>query len=355
MPIPKRLTKFNPLTDKQFDILIGSLLGDGYLIRCVERESRNFKFGKRQSLSDARGADKKDYLLWHTEELVPYNVGEVHDAVSYRKIINNRERIPANVLTQQVQSRSYYINTCYHQEFTELAKKWYLRDTSGVYVKRNNRKIKIVPHDIKLTPLSLCVWYMDDGFAYAKDANLILCTHGFTWEECEFLVERLRDDLGIHSKVRAKDGDQIIYVGRKSYFDFIEMVKPHVKWNCFQYKLDTTTYNKLPHQGETHEAAKLTEQNIIEIFKLADEMPQKEIAKQYGLTTGLVSMILSGDRWSHLGMPKRMVKRRPRISEDKKQLIKMMSAQGSPQSVIARELNINQASVSRILSKKEIT
>ena len=208
---------------------------------------------------------------------------------------------------------------------------------------------KIVPTDIKLTPLALCLWHMDDGSNNQTDANIELNTQSFTVDEVEFLIERLKKDLGIdsHKKTGGKEGQYKIYIGRGSYFDFIEMIKPHVEWDCFRYKIDTSGYNKQPHRGETHSGSILTENNVREIFRLRDEgMLQKDIAEKMGVSN--ISAVLSGEQWSHLGLSRPKIKK-PRLSKEVKQQITDLQTQGCSQNQIVERLNINQSTVSRVL------
>ena len=353
MPRANYLKTFPPLTDSQKQIIEGSLLGDASLHH-IESKNRNWKFQKTQSWNDCRGNDKKGYLEWHKRLLAPYSNGDVRSRRSKHLIVNNKDRLPTNIQQKEDTYKAYVYTTHCHPVFTSLGRKWYLRDSQNNLVKRNGRKVKIVPTDLRLTALSLCVWYMDDGSADAKDANIILHTQGFAWRECIFLQQRLRDDLDIISKVRAKDDKPIIYVGRKSYFDFIDMVRPHVKWSCFRHKLDVETYCKSPNWGETHYNSILTETNVREIYELNNSLQQKEIARRMNLTSSMVSMILSGDRWNHMkNRPKRKICRRPRIAKEVKDQVFSLRKQRYTQSQIANQLCIHQASVSRILKSLE--
>ena len=124
------------MNNLQTEILIGSLLGDGTL----RKKNRGFKdnctFVKNQCKKDKDGNDKIDYMKWHFDSFSPYSssIG----IVKKRKAQNQYEfRTGANVV------------------FTELEKKW--------YIPSDKKRIKIIPSDVKLTPLSLCVWFMDDG------------------------------------------------------------------------------------------------------------------------------------------------------------------------------------------------
>ena len=336
-----------PLTATQLEIINGSLLGDASLWYNGQPNC-NWALTKSQSQLDILGINKEDYMQWHIDNLRPYSNKNLGCRVSYCKIIHKSLHKLINVRTSKPQSASYIFTTHRHPIFTQMATKWYARDISGNYIIRNKRKIKIIPNDLKLTPLILCVWHMDDGYANRIDGNITLNTQGFTWEECEFLAERLKVDLNITSKVRAKDGKQIIYVPLKSYFDFINLIRPHVQWKCFQHKIDTDTYQKKPQIGETHSQAKFTTEQIKEILVLHKEgWTQKDIACRFGSTKSGISLILSGKLWSHItGIVYKT--KRPRVKKEiRKQIINILK-KGKSQKVVAQQFGVNQATVSRI-------
>jgi len=297
-------------------------------------KTSNKKFQKAQSKLDHRGDDKQTYMDWHMKMF-----GDFSSSVKPMSF-------------KGVGGKTYhrYTFTTHMEEiWNEVDERWYKMEL----IERTVKRTKIVPRDVKLTPLTLCVWHMDDGSANPKDANIELNTQGFTVEEIDFLIERLDKDLGIKShKKKARKKDQYkIYIGRDHYFDFMEMIKPHIEWDCFKYKVDTETYDKKPHQGETHSLSKLTEANIKQIFKLRDKgWLQKKIAKKFDISQANISVILSGDRWSHLGK-KINVERKPRLTKETKSQIVLLKEDGVFQKAIAERLNINQSTVSRVLKE----
>lgn len=192
---------------------------------------------------------------------------------------------------------------------------------------------------------------MDDGTLDAKNGNATFCTHGFTWQECEFLVERLKQDVGIDSRVR-KDwrGYPMVFVGVKSHKDLINLIRPHVKWDCFKYKLDDN-YNKIHQSGENHSQAKLTEEQAKEMImrRRAGESVVK-IAESFNTSKANVSLVTSGSSWKHLNDGIK-VKRKPRVTKEQNQQMVMLLGEGMSQKEIASKLNVNQSTVSRIYAE----
>jgi predicted transcriptional regulator len=347
MPTPNRLLHFPQLTPLQIEIIEGSLLGDASLCHSGV-PTQNYSIAKTQSRFDIRGINKFDYLEWHRKQLSPYSNPKVREIKFNYKVINHKDRTVTSERQENSYSGGYIFTTHCHPAFTEMAKKWYLRDNDSNYILRNNRKIKIIPNDIKLTPLMACVWHMDDGSVCSDDANLVLHTQGFSLTECQFLSDRLKIDMSIKSHVRKKDGKCIIYVGRTSYFDFIDMIRPYVQWDCFQYKLDTKTYCKLPHVGETHSMSKLTNKKVLKVIELKRQgLHNHKIAQQLNVSQTAITFILEGKRWQHLtGIEYKPQK--PRLSKEiKDRIIELSETMNQPE--IAKALGTSQATVSRII------
>lgn len=323
------------LTERQQQIVTGSLLGDGTI--WTNFVDPFMKWQLTQSKKDWHKENKKNYMCWYAREFIDLGV-------SIRSVSVKPTGVAAIRCKKESFDRYVFYTRC-NKFWNDIESKWYIPRTDHPRFKRR----KIVPTDIKLTPLALCIWHMDDGSNNQTDANIELNTQSFTVEEVDFLIERLKQDLGIdsHKKTGGKKGQYKIYIGRDSYFGFIEMIKPHVEWDCFKYKLDTSGYTKQPHRGELHSGSILTELDVREIFTCRNNgMKQKDIAKKMGVSN--ISAILSGEQWSHLGLSMPNVKK-SRLSKEVKQQIADLQTQGCSQNQIAERLNVNQSTVSRVL------
>ena len=321
------------LTERQTQIVTGSLLGDGTI--WTNFVDPLMKWQIIQSKLDHKEVDKKNYLCWYVREFI--NLG-----VSIRPAMVKTSGIVKDICGDKLLPRYTFYTRC-NKFWNDIENKWYVPRTDHPRFKRR----KIVPNDVVLSPLALCIWHMDDGSNNPTDANIELNTQGFTIDEVEFLVERLKKDLNINSHKKREKKQHKIYVGRDSYFDFIEMIKPHIEWDCFQYKTDTSKYTKTPHRGETHSNSIITEDTVREIFKLRDEgMLQKDIAAKVGVSN--ISAILSGEQWAHLGLSRPKVRKRRLNKELKRQILDLFDS-GKTQNQIAEALNINQSTVSRVL------
>lgn len=112
------------LTKEQKSIIIGSLLGDGYL-RIVPRRKNAF-------LEINHGISEKEYVDWKWQKL------------------RNLVKSPPKVRKGKGKRIAYRFFTRQFPEITKFYQRFY----------RNGKKI--IP-EIRLTPLIIAVWFMDDG------------------------------------------------------------------------------------------------------------------------------------------------------------------------------------------------
>ena len=150
--IRARNARFRQLTNEQQEIIIGSLLGDGYLVATT----RGYAFRVNHSIA------QQAYVDWKYDFL--------------KEFTNSKPRIYQN---------SYYFRTVSHPFFEKLRYEFYVG------------KRKRVPRQLSkwISPLILSVWLMDDG---ARDkGQLRLNTQCFSREENQTLVGILEAKLGI--------------------------------------------------------------------------------------------------------------------------------------------------------------
>lgn len=185
------------LTNTQTSIIIGSLLGDGCISHpIIYKPTGNIK--SQSYFIKPQATRSREYLEWHFEQLKPFS-SSLYDGLK----------------------RSAF-RTSSNSIFTELRKKWY-----------PNGK-KIVPKDLELNPLSLAIWYIDDGCIKVGKRELTIATCGFNVADCRYLVLILMKCFDIESSVGYGN---VIFIKAKYIEKFIEIVRPFVSWKCYQYKL----------------------------------------------------------------------------------------------------------------------
>jgi len=156
------------LSIEEKDILIGTILGDAH-VRKLKQESR---------VEITHSTQQKAYLFWKYEKLKRWcgakpHLVRIHDARYQKEYLQWR------------------FNTVSRTVFDDLRKIFY------------RGRIKIIPQNISeiiTSPLSLAVWFMDDGGRRNDSYGLFLNTLSFTKPEHELL--RIPS---VHSFVRSKE------------------------------------------------------------------------------------------------------------------------------------------------------
>ncbi len=181
------------LTEEQESILIGSLLGDGAMRK------------KRNALLEINHCYAQkvlvDWMFGKFKELVKTNP-------KWRK--GNGKREAYRFVTQSLP----ILNPYYDQFF------------------KNGRKR--IPINLKLNPLALAVWFMDDGSK--TYSSIYLNTQQFSKEEQLILIDLLKAQFGIESTLNKDKIYFRIRIRTGSAKKFINLVKPFVL-DEFRYKI----------------------------------------------------------------------------------------------------------------------
>ncbi len=149
------------LTQLQRSVIIGSILGDGY-VRIIPKRKDAF-------LEINHSYNAKDYVDWKYSLLKEIS----GSAPKLRKGNGNR--------------LAYRFSTRQHQEITKLFRIFY-----------NDGK-KIVPNYLKITIPALAIWYMDDG-SKCRSSDVYINTQQFALEDQKRLIQCLQN-LGIEARL----------------------------------------------------------------------------------------------------------------------------------------------------------
>ena len=261
-------------TPEQWEIINGSLLGDGHISKT---KKGNSWFVKPQT------ARRIEYLQWHFDKLVPYSSivsrRTVHKPVHFNGVfsVHPTETLDVAVFNSKSSTR-----------FSELRKLWYPEGK------------KIVPVDLKLTPLTTAIWFCDDGCNQPKDRRALFCTEGFTVQDCEILISKLRDAVAVKCHIKKsprRNSKPSVLISQTDYLTFLDYIRPHIPCRCFDYKASLNGYTP---PGPRYNA-KLTEDDVLHIRELAScGMGYKEIAVKYNVSEGSVFNIVRGLSWKKL-------------------------------------------------------
>lgn len=173
------------LTPIQKDLIVGSLLGDGYLMPT----SCGFSFRVHHSVK------QKEYLVWK------YNL--------LKNIVNTGPKRDS--------PKSYYFRTVSHPEFNKYRE---------IFYDKENRKI--VPDELSkiLNSRSLAVWIMDDG---SRDGGALrIHSYSFNYAENVFLKDVLEDRFGIETNIHKDKGMFRLWIKAASMDRLKKLVMPHI-------------------------------------------------------------------------------------------------------------------------------
>ena len=190
------------LTNRQREIIIGTLLGDGHLE----------KNGRHTRLRIDHYNKQKGYIFWLVNELGPFSLmpREIHEA---------------DKRSGKVYSR-WHFSTKSLPIFDEFHKMFYI----------GKRKIIPIRLDEFITPLSLAIWYMDDGFRRKDSKGFYLCTSSYTQEEHIKLQEILYKRFSIFTAIHHQGEYLRTFIPSASADIFNGLIKQYILPNL-SYKL----------------------------------------------------------------------------------------------------------------------
>lgn len=184
------------LSQVQRSVVLGSLLGDGYL-RILKGRNNAF-------LEINHAYSQKEYVDWKYSLLKSI----VKSPPKRRK--NNGERVAYRFFTRQ------------NEVLTELHTQFYVQNT------------KIIPH-IVLDPLSLAIWYMDDG-SQCRQSDVYLNSQQFDLESQINLLSALKK-LGLEARLNKDKEYYRIRFLKSSLGHLRNLVRQHII-PSMKYKLD---------------------------------------------------------------------------------------------------------------------
>lgn len=194
------------LTERQREILIGLMLGDGHLEQSLCTPRARLKVEQRE--------EAKAYVEWLYK--------------NFQEWIRQNIRVRMKFLKTTNKSYRYHEFTTYsHEELMPYRQSFYPRGK------------KVIPDsiDAMLTPLGLAVWFMDDGSIKSHECKgRIINTHSFTEEEVKLLCSVLTKKFNLEAWPRQQDDGIQIYISAKSADILESLLLPHIL-PVMRYKL----------------------------------------------------------------------------------------------------------------------
>ena len=198
----KNILKDNPIALETMD---GLIISDGSI------SNKDGQIYHRFSIASSQ----EEFMNYCRNKLLCLNPSEVsgREALGYAR-------------NKGYEKSAYGFSTSFHPDITKQRIRWYI-----------NGK-KIIPNDIRITPLMLKMWYYGDGSIVndkiSNTCTLRLSTDGFTSQEVNFLIQQLELQIGIKS-VNADGRIRLRTESISKFFSYIGR-KPEIL--CYSYKFD---------------------------------------------------------------------------------------------------------------------
>lgn len=199
------------------EIVLGTLLGDGFL--------QSMKDGSVR-LEIGHTLVQEDYVRWKYQELKKFVGAKPH----LIKIYDQR-----------------YDKTYTQWRFKTKANSFFVPFYNYFY-KGDKKIIRRNITQILNSPITLAVWFMDDGGRRNDSYGLFLNTLSFTFEEQQILVQCLKDNFSLESRIHWIQCGYRLYIPSKEAKKFCEIIYPHIV-PSMKYKLSydpvTTSFARL--------------------------------------------------------------------------------------------------------------
>lgn len=173
-------------TDRQEQILLGSLLGDGCI---MQRTSRNCEYTETHSVYQL------EYISWKQRELYPF----------VKEVKIGHKNTQATIKSVALPQLGFYRGSFYPSD----------------------KKIIPVESLEWLDTLALAVWYMDDG-SISKRGIVKFCTHGFNLGNVGMMQGWLMTKYKINSRIHLDREYPVLYLRKESNDKFFSLIEPHI-------------------------------------------------------------------------------------------------------------------------------
>jgi len=183
------------LSQEAIEWINGELLGDGHLR--PHSVSSQFTYSSKHL----------EYIQYISDTLSSFGIKQCG---RIRKIYLRKSN-----------SYSHRYSSLRYVELSSTQKKWYPEGK------------KIIPRDIRFTPLTLRQWYIGDGYlrSSGERSRIFLYTNGFTVLDVEWLIKQL---IKLEFK-STRTNQNVIHVSRYSTKEFLNYIG-NCPVECYKYK-----------------------------------------------------------------------------------------------------------------------
>lgn len=252
------------LNDFQKDVFVATMLGDASLLK-----DGRYRFKQR---------------LLHLEYVK--HVHEVMQPFS-RNITSDWTRRPSNTNGKVIDLEKWNGDWLESKYFVTFRTPFFKAEREKWYVGRN----KIIPDDLVLNPRICCYWSFDKGNNQPNKRKFTLATQSFSFDKVDNLRNMLKN-LGISSSRQILSSGPIISISSRSYFDWIDMIKPFNTIDCLRYKTDVSNAT-MPKKGWGTKKLSYLQAEEIRSLYITDKYKQEDLAKFYGVTRETIWRIIN--------------------------------------------------------------
>lgn len=202
------LESLEELNDEQYQIFLGSMLGDGNI-----NLNRSGNLGRHVF---AHSEKQKEYCIWKSEKFM--NICYHYRTFKEKQHYDNR--------TDKIY-KSYF---CYSHDkiiFKKYFEMWYNQI--------NGKNVKHIPIKelYNLNSLGIAVWFMDDG--YMHKGSYYISTNCFSKEEIICIQIFFKIKYNINTTIQSNN---ILYIKSNSKEIFLNLIKNHIHNDCV-YKIES--------------------------------------------------------------------------------------------------------------------
>jgi len=197
--------KFNK---EQKSILLGTILGDAYLQKVGKKNARlRFEHSHKQ----------KDYLLWKISK--------------FPRLFQGR---PRYLERKHPGSGQVYKYWRHQSNSTPELGKW-----RAIFYEEGKKHIPKQLKNLLKEPLSLAVWYMDDGYYYPRDKVSCLYLGRVQREEAESAKEAIKSNFQVFCRILdKKEKGFVLYFSPEETIKLHQIIKPFIL-PMFSYKISS--------------------------------------------------------------------------------------------------------------------
>jgi hypothetical protein len=201
----KAIDRILPHNIDILSVIYGNLLGDGY----AEKRSNSTR------LTLHLGHPNREYIAWLKNFYFERGYCS-NNKLKFKKQINKNNKI---YFSTKINTYSFISFNFIYEQFYKVI---------------NNNKIKVIPKNIILTPLTLAIWFMDDG-SYQKP-GLKISTDSFLKKDLIFLQNLLLKKYNLNTTLQKRKLNWTLYFPKVEAIKFAKIIKPYLHFSML-YKI----------------------------------------------------------------------------------------------------------------------